>query len=560
MSKFADIKIDEAELVNGHTAQTIFSNEQCIGITFDDLITLPGEITFGVEDVDLSSRISRNFKLNYPLASSPMDTVTEQKMAIGMALNGAVGIIHCRCTPEEQAQMVAKVKSYENGFIMEPAVLSPTDILSDLDILRREKKISGVPVTIDGKAGSKLVGLISNRDTDFIADRTIEISELMTPLDQLVTGKYPLTIEAANEILKESKKGYLPVVDDNGNLKALSTRTDLQKNKHNPMASKDKDGKLLVGAAISAGAFDDFDIYRLELLNEAGCNVIILEAQNGDCDVQVDYIKHIKNNYPSMDVIAGNVVRSAQAKALLEAGADGLRVGMGVGSVATTQLVKAVGRAQLSAIYACARIARQYGVPVIADGGVKNTGCVIKALAIGASVVMMGHMLAGVEESPGEYIYQNGVRLKTYRANYAGAPGRGNLASSPGRTSSRKHLAAGQPSTASLASYSQDGAGVLPSPGAHGGAGGGNATSISASRRVASGVSGTVVDKGPIQRFIPYLCQSIRHGMQDMGTSSVTQLHEFLYQGTLRFELRSTSAQKEGGVHDLHSFSQQLYA
>ena len=202
MSKFANVVIDEAELENGFSAAEIFSNSECLGITFDDLITLPGEINFGVEEVDLSTKLTRNIKLNYPLCSSPMDTVTEHEMAIGMALNGGVGIIHANCEIEQQVAMVTKVKMYENGFIMEPAVLSPNDIVSDLDILRRERKISGVPVTIDGRIGSKLVGLISNRDTDFLEDRTKKISELMTPIDKLVTGKYPISIEAANNILK----------------------------------------------------------------------------------------------------------------------------------------------------------------------------------------------------------------------------------------------------------------------------------------------------------------------------------------------------------------------
>jgi IMP dehydrogenase len=353
---------------------------------------------------------------------------------------------------------------------------------------------------------------------------------------------------------KESKKGYLPLVDVNGNLRALTTRSDLKKNKAYPMASKDAQGKLLVGAAVRAAAHDELDMYRVECLCEAGCNVIVLDAQNGDCDVQVEYLMEIKRSFPGVDVVAGNVVRTSQAKALLEAGADALRVGMGVGSVATTQLVKAVGRAQLSCIYACARIARRYGVPVIADGGIKNTGCIIKALSIGASVVMMGHLLAGVEESPGEYFFQNGVRLKNYRANFIGVPLSADVASagapstsSPSRQN-RKSLGTGSPSRSTAATATaaaaEDYAGQI------------HMNAI----RIASGVSGTVVDKGPLNRYVPYLLQSIRHGLQDMGTASMTALHEQMYGGQVRFELRSTSAQKEGGVHDLHSFSQRLYA
>jgi IMP dehydrogenase/GMP reductase len=258
------------------------------------------------------------------------------------------------------------------------------------------------------------------------------------------------------------------------------------------MANKDISGKLLVGAAVRAGAYDEIDHYRIECLAEAGANVIVLEAQNGDSDLQVEYIRYIKSNYPEIDVIAGNVVRSSQAKVLLEAGADGLRVGMGAGSVATTQLVKAVGRAQLSAIFACARMARSYGVPVIADGGIKNTGCIIKALSIGASVVMMGHMLAGVDESPGEYIFQNGVRLKNYRANFTGPMV--DLQLSPSMKGSpvqaRKSINS-PPSSIQKGKFfnSTDSAvGVVPTH---------------PTQRVASGVSARVTENGPLSRYIP---------------------------------------------------------
>ena len=295
---------------------------------------------------------------------------------------------------------------------------------------------------------------------------------------------------------------------------ALTSRTDLKKNKDYPNASKDKDGKLLVGAAIKANAWDTLDKTRVEALYQAGCNIIVLDAQNGDNNLQISYIQYIKSTFPSIDVIAGNVVRASQAKTLLNAGADAIRIGMGVGSVATTQLVKAVGRPQLASIYACSQVARAYGVPVIADGGIKNTGCLIKALAVGADCVMMGSLLAGVNESPGEYYFQDGMRLKHYRG------------------------------TMSTSRPAQN----LPS----------NVTTPLA--RLASGVNGAVVDKGPLSRYFPFLCQSVRHGFQDMGAKSLAVLREQLDSGVLRFELRSSSAQREGGVHDLHSFTQRLYA
>lgn len=317
----------------------------------------------------------------------------------------------------------------------------------------------------------------------------------------------------------------------NGNLRALTTRTDLKKNRAFPQASKDKHGKLIVGAAVRASSRDPIDIIRLQRLHEAGCDIIVLDAVNGDNDRQIEMIQIIKDRFPGMDVIAGNVVRVSQAKKMLEAGADGLRIGMGSGSVATTQLVKAVGRAQLSSIYACAKLARSYGVPVIADGGIKNTGCIIKALAIGASCVMMGSLLAGVDESPGDYFYQDGVRLKHYRGTFSSA----------------------------YVDHQSNDTGLAQSPSR-----GGNLSKATFATettfRITSGVSGAVVDKGPLSRYIPYLAQSIRHGLQDMGTRSLVQTWEQLYSGKLRFELRSPSAQKEGGVHDLHSFQQRLYA
>lgn len=300
-------------------------------------------------------------------------------------------------------------------------------------------------------------------------------------------------------------------------MRALTTRTDLKKNRDSPLATKDKAGRLVVGAAVRAAATEypsgDDVKERIRMLVLAGVDIIVLDAPNGDCHTQIELLKHIKREHPDVEVIAGNVVRISQARRLLECGADGLRVGMGVGSVATSQLLNAVGRPQLSAIFHCAKLARQFDVPVIADGGLKNTGTIIKALALGASCAMMGSLIAGVEESPGEYFFQDGVQLKHYR------------------------------SSTYVAGFGQHDDSAMYHGGMSWGA-----------------VRGAVSDKGPLCRYIPYLCQSIRHGMQDMGTISIAKMHEELYDGKLRFELRSTSAQKEGGVHDLHSYSQRMFA
>jgi IMP dehydrogenase len=319
---------------------------------------------------------------------------------------------------------------------------------------------------------------------------------------------------------KESKKGYLPLVDENGCLRALTTRTDLKKNRDSPLSTQDSQGRLVVGAAVPATVFGlngkrrplEHDLERIQRLCQAEVDIIVLDSLNGDNARQVELLTFIKQSFPSVQVIAGNIVRPSQAIKLIEAGADGLRVGMGVGSVSTTQVSRAVGRPQLSTIYHCARIGREHGIPVIADGGLKNTGTITKALALGASAVMMGSLLAGVEESPGEYFFQDGIQLKRYRS-------------------------------ISASGYVEG----LNSP-------------KEKSALLSSGVSGSVADKGPLGRYLPFLCQSIRHGLQDMGLISIEKMHLAMLQGNLRFELRSTSAQREGGVHDLHSFSQKLFA
>jgi IMP dehydrogenase len=470
---------------------------------------LPGAIDFHVEDVHLSTKISRNIDLKIPFASSPMDTVTEARMAIAMALQGGIGIIHCNNTKEEQAEMVAKVKRFENGFIMDPITYSPDHTVMDIDQLKATRGISSVPITVDGCMGSKLVGIVTQRDMDFVEDRTTKLSAVMTPLDKLVYQKEPISLEDANKILKESKKSKLPIVNDRLELISLISRKDLMKNRDFPNALKDFcTKKLMVGAAVCAG--DDYQM-RTQLLVEAGCDLIVLDSRQGSNEMQEEMLKWIKAHFPKIDVMAGNVVTPKQMKRLIRLGADAFRIGMGVGSVSTTQQVKAVGRPQCSAIYHCAKYAKKYGIPVVADGGIANTGCAIKALTLGASAVMMGSLLAGTDESPGEYFFQDGLRLKHYK-------GLSSLETLTPQPKDEKHFPP-----------------------------------------IAHGVSGAVVDKGSIGRYIPYLCQSVRHGFQDMGTPSIKDVHDELYVGKLRVEVRSGSAQKEGGVHDLYSYTKRLF-
>lgn len=499
-----------------YTATQLFvNNPACVAYSYDDVIMMPGHISFGLGDVDISSDLTRNISLQVPFVSSPMDTVTEHQMAITMALQGGIGIIHSNMKAEDQAAEVRRVKKYKNGFIMDPICLSPDNTLEDVFRTKETLGFSSFPITDTGKMGGRLVGIISNRDTSFIEDPTVKIKEFMTARSSLSVAPEGVSLEEANQILKESKKGKLPVVNDKDELVALIARTDIQKHRDNPRASKESVNKqLLCGAAI--GTRPD-DKVRAKLLIEAGVDVVVVDSSQGDSMYQIDMIRHLKETHPQVDVIGGNVVTPSQAHHLIEAGVDGIRVGMGIGSICTTQEVCAVGRAQASAVYHVAKYARRFGIPVVADGGIKSTGHITKALCLGASCVMMGGMLAGTDEAPGVYFYQDGVRLKRYR-------GMGSLEAMDRGGEKR---------------YVWDTA----------------ATAV----KVAQGVSGAVTDKGTLRRYVPYLMQGVRHGLQDAGLSSLADAFEKLYSNKLRFEVRSPAAQKEGSVHGLHSYQKRLY-
>ncbi|KAJ3260434.1 inosine-5'-monophosphate dehydrogenase [Boothiomyces macroporosus] len=508
---------------DGLTGTQLFDAQISGGLTYNDFLILPGYIDFPASIVNLETQITKRFKIKTPLLSSPMDTVTESEMAVHMALNGGLGVIHHNCPVADQAEMVRKVKKFENGFISDPVCLGPNNTVLDLLQIKEKFGYSGIPITENGKLGSKLLGLVTSRDIDFLqsaADASRKLKDIM--VTELVTAKKGISLAEANKILSSSRKGIfvvipgkLPIVDENGNLTALLSRSDLIKARDYPLASKTKSSKqLLCAAAIST---HEEDKIRLAALVDAGLDIVVLDSSQGNSLFQVNMIKYIKETYPQIDVIAGNVVTEEQARSLILAGADAIKVGMGSGSICITQEVMACGRPQGTAVFRVAQYARQFGVPVIADGGISNVGHIIKAVALGASAVMMGSLLAGTTESPGDYFYHEGQRLKRYR-------GMGSLeAMDTGDAAGKRY-------------FSEDGR-----------------------VKVAQGVSGSVVDKGTVKKFMGYLITGVQHGFQDIGVKDIPALQDGVAEGKVKFEKRTPSAQAEGGVHGLYNYEKRLF-
>ncbi|HHW67090.1 MAG TPA: IMP dehydrogenase [Epulopiscium sp.] len=465
------------------------------GVTFDDVLLIPAYSQVLPKDVDLSTNLTKKIRLNIPVMSAGMDTVTESRMAIAMARQGGIGIIHKNMSIEQQAEEVDKVKRSENGVITDPFSLSPEHYVYEANELMAKYRISGVPIT----EGTKLVGILTNRDLRFETNHNRKIKEVMTK-ENLITAPEGTTLEEAKEILSKYRIEKLPIVDQEGNLKGLITIKDIEKAILYPNAAKDSNGRLLVGAAVGVTA-DVLD--RVAKLVEAKVDVIVIDTAHGHSQGVLDTVKKVKSAYPELQVIAGNVATGEATKALIEAGADAVKVGIGPGSICTTRVIAGVGVPQITAIYDCAEAAKPYGIPVIADGGIKYSGDIVKAIAAGASVTMMGSLFAGCEESPGETELYQGRKYKVYR-------GMGSLAAMEKGSKDRY--------------FQQD-----------------------AKKLVPEGVEGRVPYKGSVEDSIYQLMGGLRAGMGYCGTRTIDELRE-----NGRFVQITGAGLKESHPHDIH--------
>ena len=465
------------------------------GITFDDVLLIPSYSNVIGNQVDVSTYLTKTIKLNIPMMSAGMDTVTEHRMAIAMARQGGIGIIHKNMSIEAQADEVDKVKRSENGVITDPFSLSPEHTLQDADDLMAKFRISGVPIT----EGKKLVGIITNRDLKFETDYTKKIKECMTS-ENLITAKEGITLEDAKEILAKARKEKLPIVDDNYNLKGLITIKDIEKQIKYPLSAKDSKGRLLCGAAL--GITPDV-LDRVKALVAAQVDVVVLDSAHGHSENVLKCVRMVKEAYPDLPVIGGNVATAEGTRALIEAGVDAVKVGIGPGSICTTRIVAGIGVPQISAIMDAYSAAKEYGIPIIADGGIKYSGDMTKALAAGANVCMMGSIFAGCDESPGTFELFQGRKYKVYR-------GMGSIAAMEDGSKDR---------------YFQSGAKKL----------------------VPEGVEGRVAYKGTVEDTIFQLIGGIRSGMGYCGTPTIEDLKE---KG--KFVKISAAALKESHPHDIH--------
>ncbi|MDI2585721.1 MULTISPECIES: IMP dehydrogenase [unclassified Psychrobacillus] len=467
------------------------------GLTFDDVLLVPAQSEVLPKDINLSVQLTSKVKLNIPVISAGMDTVTEAKMAIAMARQGGLGIIHKNMSIEEQAEQVETVKRSENGVITDPFFLTPSHQVYDAEHLMGKYRISGVPI-VNNEEDLTLVGIITNRDLRFIQDYSLKIDEVMTK-EQLVTAPVGTTLEDAEKILQQYKIEKLPIVDENGMLKGLITIKDIEKVIEFPNAAKDHLGRLLVGAAV--GVTKD-TMLRVEKLVEAQVDVIVIDTAHGHSQGVMDTVRNIREAYPDLDIVAGNVATGEATRALFEAGADVVKVGIGPGSICTTRVVAGVGVPQITAVYDCATEARKAGKTIIADGGIKYSGDIVKALAAGGHVVMLGSLLAGTTESPGETEIFQGRRFKVYR-------GMGSIAAMEKGSKDR---------------YFQE----------------------EAKKLVPEGIEGRLPYKGPLSDTIHQLLGGVRAGMGYCGTANLEELRE-----NAQFVRMTGAGLRESHPHDV---------
>ncbi len=472
-------------------------NEKFIkeGLTFDDVLLIPAKSDVTPNMVDIKTNLTKTIRLNTPIMTAAMDTVTESRMAIAVAREGGIGIIHKNMPIEKQVDEVDKVKRSENGVIVNPFFLSPDDTVSNADGLMGKYRISGVPIVENGK----LVGIFTNRDLRFIADPNQRIGDVMTK-ENLITAPVGTTLDQAQEILRKHKIEKLPLVDENGNLKGLITIKDIEKSVQYPHTARDAGGRLLCGAAI--GITPDI-LDRAGALIKAQVDVLVLDSAHGHSKNIMEALDKVKNAFPNTPVIAGNVATAAAAEDLIKAGADAVKVGIGPGSICTTRVVAGIGVPQITAVYDCACAAAKYGIPIIADGGIKYSGDIVKALAAGANVVMLGSLLAGCEEAPGDVEIYQGRNFKVYR-------GMGSLAAMKQGSADR---------------YFQD----------------------KDKKLVPEGVEGRVPYKGTVADTIFQLVGGIRSGMGYCGCPTIPELQE-----RAEFVRITGAGLKESHPHDIY--------
>ena len=463
------------------------------GITFDDVLLVPAYSEVIPNQVDVSTHLTKKVKLNIPFMSAGMDTVTEHRMAIAMARQGGIGIIHKNMSIEAQAEEVDKVKRSENGVITDPFYLSPEHTLKDADELMAKFRISGVPIT----EGKKLVGIITNRDLKFEEDYSKKIKECMTS-EHLVTAKEGVTMEEAKRILAKARVEKLPIVDENFNLKGLITIKDIEKQIKYPNSAKDDHGRLLCGAAIGITANV---LERTEALVNAKVDVVVLDSAHGHSANVINCVKMIKEKFPDLQVIAGNVATGEATRALIEAGVDAVKVGIGPGSICTTRVVAGIGVPQITAVMDCYAVAKEYGIPIIADGGIKYSGDVTKALAAGGNVCMMGSMFAGCDESPGDFELYQGRKYKVYR-------GMGSISAMENGSKDR---------------YFQS----------------------NAKKLVPEGVEGRVAYKGFVEDTVFQMLGGLRAGMGYCGAGNIEKLHD------AKFTRITNAGVMESNPHDV---------